>query len=73
MVKVTRGTHIATLPAIAGPMGSGKSEHMYVSFDLAIYIQAAILSLASALISSIQPAYSAGKLTPIEIIRSGAE
>lgn len=62
--------YLKTLP-FRGPMGG--PGHMMVSMDPQIYIQAAILALSSACIASILPAYGAGKLEPIEIIRTGAE
>lgn len=54
-----------------GPMGGGAA--MKVSFDKMIYIRAFLFGSFSAAIASILPARSAGKLTPIDIIRSGAE
>ena len=62
--------YLKTLP-FRGPMGG--PGHMMVSMDPQIYIYAAILALSSACLASILPAYSAGKLEPIEIIRTGAE
>jgi lipoprotein-releasing system permease protein len=54
-----------------GPMGGGTS--MKVSFDKMIYIRAFMFGSLSAAVASILPARSAGRLTPIDIIRSGAE
>ncbi len=54
-----------------GPMGGGAA--MQVSFDAMIYIRAFLFGSFSAAIASVMPARSAGKLTPIDIIRSGAE
>ncbi|MBF0511355.1 MAG: ABC transporter permease [Candidatus Omnitrophica bacterium] len=65
--------YASTLPAVHGPIDSGAGGTMQISFANGIYIQAAILSMMSAIISSIQPARTAEKLTPIEIIRAGAE
>lgn len=48
-------------------------DHLIVSRDPMIYVHAALLALSSAAIASILPANAAGKLTPIEIIRSTAE
>ncbi|PWU22062.1 MAG: permease [Bdellovibrio sp.] len=45
--------------------------HIHISMDWHIYLQAAILALISASLASILPARAAGRLTPIEIIRSG--
>jgi lipoprotein-releasing system permease protein len=62
--------YLKTLP-FRGPMGG--PGHMMVSMDPQIYIHAALLALGSACLASILPAYGAGKLEPIEIIRTGAE
>ncbi|MDO8579928.1 MAG: ABC transporter permease [Candidatus Omnitrophota bacterium] len=64
--------YLQTIPFGGGPLGGGMG-HLIVSFDPKIYIQSAILGLLSSTIASILPASSAGKLTPIEIIRAGAE
>lgn len=63
---------LQTLPFAGGPMGAG-SGHLMISLNPKIYIQASTLALLSAMVASILPAYSAGKLTPIEIIRAGTE
>lgn len=62
--------YLKTLP-FRGPMGG--PGHMMVSMDPQIYFHAALLALTSACVASILPAYGAGKLEPIEIIRTGAE
>ncbi|OGX05557.1 MAG: hypothetical protein A2Z88_09120 [Omnitrophica WOR_2 bacterium GWA2_47_8] len=64
--------YLQTIPFGGGPFGSG-TGHLMVSFDPRIYIQSATLGLLSSSIASILPASSAGKLTPIEIIRATAE
>lgn len=64
--------YLETIPIGASPMGAG-SGHLMISRDPMIYVHAAVLALSSALLASILPARAAGKLTPIEIIRSGAE
>jgi lipoprotein-releasing system permease protein len=64
--------YLQTIPFGGGPLGAG-TGHLIISMKLDIYIQAATIALASASFASILPAHSAGKLTPIEIIRSGAE
>ena len=66
------GLYLETIPFSGGPLGSG-TGHMLISRNADIYIQAAFLAIASASIASILPALSAGRLTPIEIIRAGAE
>lgn len=54
-----------------GPMGGGTM--MKVSFDPMIYLRAFLFGSLAAAFASLMPARSAGKLTPIDIIRSGAE
>lgn len=50
---------------------SNPSGHLHISLSFSIYLQAMILGNFSVSIASILPARAAGKLTPIEIIRSG--
>lgn len=65
--------YIQTIPFPATPGASGGTlDHLLVSFDPAIYVQAASLAVISASFASILPARAAGKLTPIDIIRAGA-
>ena len=45
--------------------------HLHISLSFMIYVEAAALALLSTSIASILPARSAGRLTPIEIIRQG--
>ena len=55
------------------PASSSRSgETLRISLNIGIYLQATFLALLAASIASIIPARSAGKLTPIEIIRNGA-
>ena len=54
-----------------GPPGSVRREHMHIALAPAIYAQAAALALAASGIASFLPARAAGRLTPIEIIRTG--
>lgn len=49
----------------------GSSNTIMVAFDTAIYVKAMILAFTSAVLSSILPAWDAGKLTPMEIFREG--
>jgi lipoprotein-releasing system permease protein len=53
------------------PGSSHAGETMHIAFDVGIYLQATLLALLAAAIASILPARAAGKLTPIEIIRTG--
>ena len=46
------------------------NEYMNISFSLKIYIQGFLLAFLSSIFSSYFPSRTAGKLTPIEIIRS---
>lgn len=59
---------IETLP-FTNPLFSAKATTMVVSFAPAIYLQAFVQSMVATLIASWIPARSAGKLSPIEIIR----
>lgn len=56
--------------SFSGPMAS-RPTTLHISLDASIYFQAAALALLAASVASILPARSAGKLTPIEIIRAG--
>lgn len=60
------------IPFGGGPFG-GMNAHLMVSFNPNIYIYGLLLAVISSTIASFLPARAAGKLTPIEIIRSGAE
>lgn len=60
------------IPFSGGPMGGG-AGHLVVSFDRLIYIRSFFFGLLCALLASYLPARAAGRMTPIEIIRSGAE
>lgn len=55
-----------------GRMGSS-SNHMIISYNYIIYIKAFTIALLSSLFSSMLPAREAGKLDPMEIIRSGGQ
>ncbi|MBN21114.1 MAG: permease [Bdellovibrionaceae bacterium] len=47
----------------------GGSNHMLVSYDRSIYFAAFTAAVFASLLASIIPAYSASKMTPIDIIR----
>jgi lipoprotein-releasing system permease protein len=64
--------YLETIPIGFGPMSMG-IDHLMVARTPSIYLQSALLALASATLASILPARAAGKLSPIEIIRSTAE
>jgi lipoprotein-releasing system permease protein len=64
--------YMETIPFGGGPLQMGPG-HLLVSFSGKIYIQAGLMGLFSSCIASLLPARAAGKLSPIEIIRSGAE
>lgn len=61
--------YLATLPFGGGPLGKGTGT-LSMSFSPAIYIRGFVLSFFAATIASVLPARAAGKLTPIDIIRS---
>jgi lipoprotein-releasing system permease protein len=50
---------------------SNPTGHLHISLSYGIYVQAVLMSIFSASMASILPAWSAGKLTPIEVIRQG--
>jgi lipoprotein-releasing system permease protein len=50
---------------------SNPQGHLHIALNAGIFIQAAFMALFSAALASILPARSAGKLTPIDIIRIG--
>ncbi len=55
-----------------GRMGSNTGK-MIISYDYLIYVKAFAITLSSTLFSSILPSRVAGKLEPIDIIRSGGQ
>lgn len=55
-----------------GRMGSTNGR-MIISYDYIIYIKAFAIALSATLFSSILPARAAGKLEPMDIIRSGGQ
>lgn len=61
--------YMSTLTVGSGRM-MGSTGKMLVAFDYMIYVNAIVIAFLSSLVSSFLPAYGAGKLTPIEIIRS---
>ncbi len=61
---------VSTIP-VSSQRGLGGST-MLVSFNLFIYLRAFVLALLAATVASLIPARSAGKMTPIDIIRSEA-
>ncbi len=65
------GRYLGTLTIGSGPLGG--PSHLLVSVNPNIYIQAGALGIISSSIAALLPARAAGRLTPIEIIRAGAE
>ena len=63
--------YLTTISFGGGPLGG--AGYLKISFDPEIYIRALVQSVAAASLASFLPARSAGKLTPIEIIRAGTE
>jgi lipoprotein-releasing system permease protein len=47
----------------------GGSNHLLISYDISIYYTSFIAAIIAALLASFIPAYSASKMTPIDIIR----
>lgn len=52
---------------------SGPGNKMIISFDFIIYVKAFLIAIFSSVISSIIPAREAGKMEPIEIIRTSGQ
>jgi lipoprotein-releasing system permease protein len=50
----------------------GGSNHLLVSYDISIYYTSFLAAMIAALLASLIPAYSASKMTPIDIIRGAA-
>lgn len=63
---------IGMIEITPGRMGSN-ATHMIVSYNILIYIKAIVIALISSVFSSIFPAKAAGKLDPMDIIRSGGQ
>ena len=61
--------YLSTL-SMGGPMGQSK---VHMSFDSAIYVKAFVLGVGAAVVAAYIPSRSASRMTPIEIIRAGAE
>jgi len=65
--------YLQTIP-FGGSSFVGKGTgHLIVSTDSPIYFQAILFALLSSSIASLLPALGAGRLTPIDIIRAGAD
>lgn len=64
--------YLETIRIGTGPVGLGV-DHLLVSREPGIYLKSAALALGSASVASILPASAAGKLAPIQIIRSTVE
>lgn len=63
---------IGQIEIIPGRIGSDTGR-MIISYDFMIYLKAILIALASSVFSSIFPARLAGKLEPMDIIRSGGQ
>lgn len=55
-----------------GRMGSN-STHMIIAYNGLIYVKAFVIAMLSSVFSSIFPARQAGKMEPMDIIRSGGQ
>jgi lipoprotein-releasing system permease protein len=62
--------YLQTIPFSGGGF-SHAGNTLHISLAYTIYLQAMAMALISAVLASVIPARAAGKLTPIEIIRSG--
>lgn len=63
---------MSQIEVVPGRM-SGPGNKMIISFHYSIYVKAFVIATFSSMISSIIPAREAGKLEPMEIIRSGGQ
>jgi lipoprotein-releasing system permease protein len=63
---------MAQIEVVPGRM-SGPGNTMIISFESIIYIKAFAIAMISSIFSSIIPAREAGKMEPMEIIRSGGQ
>jgi lipoprotein-releasing system permease protein len=63
---------MAQIEVVPGRM-SGPGNKMIISFSYIIYLKAFGIAMLSSVFSSIIPAREAGKLEPMEIIRSGGQ
>ncbi len=63
---------MAQIEVVPGRM-SGPGNTMIISFDSIIYVKAFGIAMLSSVFSSIIPAREAGKMEPMEIIRSGGQ
>ncbi len=66
------GLYLRTVSFGGNPFGAGTGR-LAVSLSPSIFIQAALLALLATCLATLLPAWAAGKLNPIEIIRAGAE
>ncbi|MFA5249937.1 MAG: FtsX-like permease family protein [Parachlamydiales bacterium] len=66
------GLYLETIPFGGGPLSMGPG-HLMVSRSPWIYLQGGVMGLLSSALASLLPARSSGRLSPIEIIRAGAE
>lgn len=64
--------YLQTLPFGARSDSTRPAGHLTIELTFAIYLQASVLSVLSAVLASYLPSRAAAKLTPIEIIRGGA-
>lgn len=65
--------HIMSNIEVAAGRISGPGNKMIISFNYMIYVKAYAIAMVSSVVSSIIPAREAGKLEPIDIIRSGGQ
>lgn len=65
--------HLMSNIEVAAGRMSGPGNKMIISFEFMIYVKAFGIALFSSVVSSIIPAREAGKMEPIEIIRSSGQ
>jgi lipoprotein-releasing system permease protein len=65
--------HIMAQIEVAPGRISGPGNKMIISFSIFIYVKAFLIAIFSSVVSSIIPSREAGKLEPMDIIRSGGQ
>lgn len=63
--------YLETVSFGGGPLGG--AGYLHIAIEPIFFVQGMSLAVISAALASFLPAYTAGRLTPIEIIRSGGE
>jgi lipoprotein-releasing system permease protein len=66
------GVYLRTVSIGGNPMGAGTGK-LAVTLDGAMFLEAAGFALVAVVAATVIPAMAAGRLNPIEVIRSGAD